>query len=1425
VGIEVLGPAAIDGTDGLTLRDRVVLQALVVRAGEIVDKQVLADALWGDDLPASWSKVVQGCIARLRKLLPRDAITTTPQGYRLTIHEDELDARRFERMLARAREHLVDRDPDRASYVLSEALALWRGRALSDLDEWEPGRAESERLDGLRMDAHELRVEAEIAAGRSRTVLEDARALVKEAPFRERRWALFAQALYQAGRQTEALDVLNRARRMLRDELGLDPGAELVALEQAILRQDPGLAGAEAVQTSLVCPYRGLLPYEAVDAESFFGRDADVVACLERLRSQGILAVVGPSGIGKSSLVRAGVTAALERDGTRVLVTTPGTRPVDSLAGLPAKGTLTVLVVDQAEEAVTLCTDPAERAAYFERLGGYGGPMVIAIRTDRLDDLSMNPQMARLVESGLYLLAAMSEENLRAAIEGPARHAGLRLEPGLVDLLVREVEGEPGALPLLSHVLRQTWELREGPTLTVDGYRATGGIRNAVAQSAESLYERLDDRQRVQLRDLFLRLVMPSGDGDAVRARVPRKKLAMDAAHEQLVNTLVDARLVSSDQGDVQIAHEALAREWPRLRGWLEEDIEGQRIFRHLAAAAESWDTMGRPESELYRGIRLAAASDWAGRSTVDLTETERAFLDASADSAERERNAAQAQLRAQARSNRHLRLSLGGVAVFLVAALVAGTLAITAAHHSDLLAREAARAARIADSRRLAAQALTTTEPDVALLLAVEAARLDSSLATTSSLYSVLQGNSHLVGVARESGSFNSVDISPDGTTVAVASPGGPDGGRLLTFEAGTLQKTADRDDLPVGSLEYSPDGKHLVVASSAFEGAPGEIQPPPEPLRILDAASLDPIGTFGGVRRNSWIDRSIDFSGNGKRLVAVAWKDHQAFEALVWDVARPARPILRVPLQRPGIYDAAELSPDGNVLYLAMAAPQILHAIDVRTGKVLARDEPRYGGERGPVVALSQDGSTIATSDLDGIAVRSSDDLAVRFMLAGQSAGTSALAFTPDGNRLAAGYADGATVVWDLESRKPEDTFRGHSQEVYAHTFSPDGGSLYSVGLDGQLLAFDLTGNRGFPPWRRYPDNPQLDNLSAALPSPDGKTVAYTGYGRSPEYHWQVQFRDVESGRLTERRYFPRGPGAMTTWTPDSQSFLAAAGYTDDDPHPPDVRPSRLLQVWDPSSGTVVRTWRDTDIATVAFTADGERMFSLSVSVPVKLRVHDPVTLAPVGEPIVLGPPQDFWPLETTPDGNILVMFHGNTSRTYQVADLRAGTVATRTFYSAAGALSLSPDGARAVFLDGNGRWGVVSLPGFLKGELKWVVPLRQFKANYPWHITWSADGTQLFTSGNGVVDLWDARTMSHIGSLSVGGKDDVATVLPLEDGHTVLIARPQGDVLTWDLRPQHLLDLACDLAGRNLTPEEWASYLGERPYRQTCPNEGTR
>ena len=707
MGIAVLGPLSIDGVATvLGRRDRVVLTALAVRPGHVLSAERLADVLWADHRPPSWAKVVQGCVVRLRKVLGPESIETSASGYRLAIPLEQIDAQRFERAIQRARTLLhTSQEADRAAFVLADALSLWRGEALGDLDGWDAGRIEAGRLGELRLEAEELYVEATLRAGHWDRVLARAEAMVEEQPLRERRWALLALAQYQGGRQSDALRTLRRVRSVLTHELGLDPGSELEDLERAVLQQDPSLVEHMALpEPSAVCPYRGLLPYDIDDADTFFGRDTDVTACLRRLGATRVLAVVGPSGTGKSSMVRAGVIASLRRDGRDVLVMTPGPHPSEALAGLPHRKATSTLVLDQCEEVFSLCQDPAERTRFLDALVRHAatGSLVVVLRADHLADLAAHRDFAGIVERGLHLMAGMREDELRAAIVEPARLAGLFVEPALVQILVQEVSDSPGALPLMSHALRETWERREARTLTVAGYQASGGIQEAVSRSAEEVYSRVEGNRRTMLRSLMLRLVTSGPEGEPVRSRLPRRVVVTDPAHDELVDLLVGSRLVTSDDGIVEVAHEALARAWPRLRTWLEEDVEGQRILHHLAMAADSWGSLGRPDSELYRGVRLAQALDWRMRTTPDLSETEQSFLDTAERASQADLRAAEDRAREQARVNRRLRLLLVGAAALLLSTVVAG---LAAVRQTD----RAKESADTADARRVGARALAS--------------------------------------------------------------------------------------------------------------------------------------------------------------------------------------------------------------------------------------------------------------------------------------------------------------------------------------------------------------------------------------------------------------------------------------------------------------------------------------------------------------------------------------------------------------------------------------------------------------------------------------------------------------------------------------------------------------------------------------------
>jgi DNA-binding SARP family transcriptional activator/WD40 repeat protein len=1401
MAIAVLGPLLVDGgTKGLAPRDRVVLETLAIRPKDVVSAEQIAEALWPNTPPATWSKVVQGSVVRLRKLLGAGGIETVDHGYRLTVPRSELDSLEFERLVSRAREQLTLGEPERATYTLDEALGLWRGRPFADLEEWEPGRREAERLEELRRDAEELRLEAALGTGRHREVLAQARKCVEEAPLRERRWELLALAQYRSGRQADALRTLHQVKMVLVNELGLDPGPDLVALEQAILRQDPSLLEQAApVEPSATCPYLGLVPYDVGDTEAFFGRDADIAACLSRLDDTGVLAVVGPSGSGKSSLVRAGLAAAVRREGRRVVVITPGSRPMDALTAVPSTGPPVVLVVDQCEEAVALCDDHEEQARFFAALTTYveKAPLVIALRADRFGDLAAHADFARLVERGLYLLNPMSSDSLRQAVEGPARQAGLRLEPGLVELLVREVEGEPGALPYLSHALRQTWERREGSVLTIDGYQATGGIRNAVAQSAENLYDDMSPEQRAMLRDLMLRLVSPSPEGEAVRSRIPRRLLSVDTEHDVLMEQLVTARLVTSDDGVVELAHEALARAWPRLRGWLDEDTEGQRILRHLAVAADTWYGMGRPDSELYRGTRLAQALDWREASQPDLTPTERAFLDEGQRLAEKEEQTAAQQARYQARVNRRLRGLLAGAAFLLIVALVAGTLAVRQANRAD-------EAATAADARRVAAQSQLTDRIDRSLQLAVAAHAVEPSAESRAGLLAALARSPQLTAfVPAVDLPFWRLDISPDGEQVAVMDAAN----HIWFYDAESLELLGDYDpfpedwDMEIGGssdpIAYSPLGDVLAMGILNLRG---------NAVRLIDAGTYRPLEEQpGGFPPNSYTN-DVDLSPDGRFLaVSLLIIPEGRHAALVWDLERPDRPLYEIELE--GDTWFTEFSADGASLYALPGyttdEPPVVRVFDVTTGRDMGDL-----GELGHPFEASPDGSTYAHAKGNDVMIADSNGQEIR-RLRGPQEPIRRIHFSPDGGLVAAASEDGTVTVWDpADGTMLERLPLGSTLWVDAR-LGQDGRRAFAT-TDSGLMTFDLPGDERYVRRAVSPDEPKLpwDYLSR-YPSPDGATVA-VGTWDPKIRDGRLRFVESATGRST--------PAESNGWVGDN---------ADDHSWSPDGGRLALLdrqarlQVLDAGTGELLKERQFDDAGIVDYDESGERLL---VDADGGVMLLDAETLESLTEPVslpgqrselvVLGPDDDTAVFVTTLElGGDFDWF--GAARQWSHVDLGNGEVIRQgTLEHSAKSAALSPDGNRLALGSAEG----LEIVEMATGRTLRSVDATAGHETEGRHVTWSGDGSRVATNdGSGRVSLWDGRTSVLLGTIQPGDRNSASVFL--DDDRTLRIFSWDGAVYEWNTSMDHAVDFACGIVGRGLTEAEWQAAFGGREYQDIC------
>jgi formylglycine-generating enzyme required for sulfatase activity len=422
-------------------------------------------------------------------------------------------------------------------------------------------------------------------------------------------------------------------------------------------------------------PYMGLRYFDTSNAALFYGREVLTRELTERVSKESFLAIVGASGSGKSSVARAGLIPAWTKENERgiVHIITPTAHPLESLAASltgdsePVTATSTLmdglqkdsrslrlyvkkilsnsgnanllLVVDQFEETFTSCKDLNERKAFIENLlslpeENSAAHVVLTLRADFYHHCFDYEGLRRALEKHQANIGAMTQEELREAIVQPAEMNGWDFQPGLVDLILGDVGTEPGALPLLSHALLETWERRQGRTLTLPGYHAAGGVKKAIAQTAESVYDSLTPEEQTIARNIFLRLTASGEDIRDTRRRVRRKELLKISKKQvdvtKVLEILIFARLITADQDSFEVTHEALIRQWERLRKWLDENRESELLHRHLTRSAQEWQRRGREATELYRGARLQQIQAWRKTHASELSALEIEFVKAS---------------------------------------------------------------------------------------------------------------------------------------------------------------------------------------------------------------------------------------------------------------------------------------------------------------------------------------------------------------------------------------------------------------------------------------------------------------------------------------------------------------------------------------------------------------------------------------------------------------------------------------------------------------------------------------------------------------------------------------------------------------------------------------------------------------------------
>jgi serine/threonine protein kinase/WD40 repeat protein len=1228
-------------------------------------------------------------------------------------------------------------------------------------------------------------------------------------------------------------------------------------------RQGSGVRGERAN------PYLGLRAFTESDATAFHGRARTVDELLGRLRDPDLrlLAVVGPSGSGKSSLVRAGLLPAI-RSGALpgsaawfVTTMTPGSRPFESLEtallrvavnppaalteqlrdgdrgilrglrrALPEDGSQVVVVIDQLEELFAGDVPTIERDQFLRGLAVAatepGSPVrfVVTLRADFFDDPLRHADFAPLLKRGTVAITPLAPDELEEAITEPAADVGVGFEPGLVAEIIADVAGQPGALPLLQFALTQAFDHSDGPTITVDDYRSVGGLAGALARRADALFTDAEPAEQVAMQRLFGRLVTLVDAGSDTRRRVRRSELPTDPATAEIVGRLAAARLATLDRDPatreptIEIAHEAILTEWPRLRRWLDDDRDTLRVRQHLAAASAAWRAGGDDADELYAGTRLDAVEQLLASGSVSLNPVELAFVDASAE----RREAAARRERARLRRLRRLvsvtavvamlAVAAGGVAVWqrtraddeAAAARAsaseseaarleaedagrradeAATLAVqneaaaeAAAATAEASRVEAEQARFTADVQRLRSSAVaeSTEQPVLAALLAVEAARLDPGRESDDALHRVL------TAVPGRRGHVSSfafpARLAKDGITMTAVGPDTVD-----VWDLSTMTRTASvAHDLagPEEMTQVSPDGRRLVAT-----GRNG--------TRVLDLTTGE---VLAGTDTNGFW---VDYAPDSTRIALAVGRDLLVLDAdtlATIDVVPPADPDVAAV--------NAAWSPYGESMAVVWADGSV-GMLDTVTWTLRWRrtGEPDVTRNWGAIFAFTPDGRRLVTSITDrtggdggtprstirSLDVETGDD--VLPPLEGPYSFWSIAPLDVHGDRVI-GVPPGVfrTVAYDLRT--------GIEIPSPAPSLAAIG-VLYSPTLDLVLTwsnsGVDLWSSDGSSPLERrirLPD-PIADSRSAVG---NGAYVAVTSDGdRLNSFTWDTGPGD-ELDLTTDPPTPSPGPGGLRTNAGDFTLVVGPDGAWMEDadgrPLGDPVFPEDDVYDWAASSdGRYFALTRPGGVVDL-YGADGVRRTTLTIPGASPGRETHP---------------------SFSRDGSLVAAY-------IQGASNARAVWSTDTFDLVASEAELS---RLRFLLAGDVLYtNRLDLATIDRLDPHTLEPIGEPLVGHASALLDVVDdpfgGLVATRAADGSVRLWDASTGRQFGRDLPSRGEGIQFV-----GDGKVLSVPNGSFVSlWNLDTATWPDLACAVAGRNMTATEWDDFGPETiPYRATC------
>jgi WD40 repeat protein len=1168
-----------------------------------------------------------------------------------------------------------------------------------------------------------------------------------------------------------------------------------------------------------IIPYRGLFAFRSEDAQLFFGRETFTDILVDAVHNQPFIAVIGSSGSGKSSVVFAGLVKRLRDSGNwHIINFRPGFRPLFNLAtalidqqeayqqetyhqkdyivskavfsrterlremrnlasdieqynnGLrdvvddilkPNPSQRLLLVADQFEELYTLCTDARERQIFLDRLleaiyKCRNFTFVITLRADFLGQALSYRPFADALQYADLKLGPMTDEELQAAVEQPAKLLGVTIEEGLVERILSTISVEPGNLPLLEFALTQLWAKQVSAQLTRAAYKEIGGVEAALACYADQAYNQLNFEEKERAQRIFIQLVHPGEGTEDTRRVATRAEVGEE--NWDLVTRLANMRLVVTGRDEktgldtVEVVHEALIRSWRQLHQWMQLDRDFRHWQEQLRVAMRTWESSVHDEGALLRGKPLADAEYWERQRFLELSGVERSFIALSVEMRTQ-------QVKKQKRRRQLTILSLtGGLVLALTLASVAGWQWQKSVEQTAIA--KATSAENLLQTNPLAAlvQAIDAVGSSQSVFSRVPPKQVQSSLlwAVQIAQFGTIERNI-LIG---HGGYVLSVGISPDGNYIA---SGNADGTlQLWDISGNPIGQPFKGHSRGIYALAFSPDGKYIVSGSED------------KTLRLWDLKG-NPIGQpFKGHQQSV---HSVAFSPDGKYIVSGAWDR----TVRLWDMSgnRIGKPFKG---EETNIYSVA-FSPSGQ--YIVSGAGNIIRLWDFQGNMV---GKPFKVGSYVFSVAFSPDGKYI---------VSGSDDQTVRLWdmsgnpigqpFRGHQGAVRSVTFSTDGKYIISGSYDNTVRVWDIQGNPIEQPLRGHKEAVISTTISRDGKTIISGGLDKTIRLWDTEKSS----IGKAIDGHNGEVKSVAF-SPSGRYIV-TGCGDGKVRLWDNQ------GNLIGKPLVGHSKGVLqAVFSPDGL-YIASSSQ------------DGTIRLWDIKGNPIGQPFKGHlgGVQDIAFSPN--RKYIVSGGDDKTLRLWD-IKGNPIGKPL-LGHEKEVTSVTFSSDGKYIIS--GSDDTTIRLWNLKGEPIGKpfRGHKAYVRSIAISLDGKYIVSGSSDLTLRLWDFKGNQIGQ-----PFTGHE-NHVFSVAFSPNGQYIASSSEDqTVRLWDIKG-NPIGTPLKGHEGGIVSVAISPDGHTIASGAWDTKMRLWQGGNwKTLLHLGCNrLRGHSVFVQPQT--LVDKSAAQTC------